>query len=118
MLSIDGIFDCLTTKIGNYILDNRTPHEKPIRHLMANESLRLMGFADEDYRRCRESGISESEIYIQAGNSIAVPVLMAIFGELYGVPWRDKVYGNRLKTDKELLYELPLLSYLDNGLAA
>lgn len=50
--------------------------------------------------------------YIQAGNSIAVNVLMAIFGELYNVPWREKVFKERYKTEEQLLYELPLFAYM------
>ncbi len=112
VLSIDGIFDCLTTKQGNYILDDRKPQENPIRHLTANESLRFMGFTDEDYRRCREASVSEGDLYFQAGNSIAVPALMAIFGQLYNVPWREKVFKERYKTEEQLLYELPIFAYL------
>lgn len=112
VLSIDGIFDCLTTKQGNFILDNRKPREKPLRRLMANESLRLMGFTDEDFNRCRAAGVPDSELYFQAGNSIAVPVLMAIFGQLYNVPWREKVFKERYKTEEQLMYELPIFTYM------
>ena len=123
VLSIEGIFDCLTTKQGNYILDDREPREKCIRHLMPNESLRLMGFEDKDFYKCRfryerqgkkavpYTNVSEGEIYIQAGNSIAVNVLVALFGEIYGLPWKEKVFKERYKTDEQLLYELPLFTY-------
>lgn len=117
VLSIDGIFDCLTTKQGNYILDDRTSREKTIRHLMPNESMRFMGFTDKDFECCINAGVSESELYIQAGNSIAVPVLMALFGQLYGLPWREKVFKDRYKTEKQLLYELPLFSYKQENAA-
>lgn len=63
LLSIDGIFDCLTTKHGNFILDDRQPRAKPIRHLIPNESLRFMGFDDTDYEKCKSAGVSESELY-------------------------------------------------------
>lgn len=117
VLSIDGIFDCLTTKQGSYILDNREPKNKSLRHLTANESLRFMGFTDEDYKNCCMAGVSNSNLYFQAGNSIAVPVLMAIFGELYNIPWKEKVYKERYKTDLQLINELPLLSYLRKDVA-
>ena len=55
--------------------------------------------------------MSEGEIYIQAGNSIAVNVLVALFGEIYGLPWKEKVFKERYKTDEQLLYELPLFTY-------
>lgn len=126
VLSIEGVVDCLTTKQGNYIFDNRIPRDKPIRHYTPLEAMRFMGFEDVDYyksryryvynaknnKKERYPRVSEMEIYKQAGNSIAVPVLMAIFGELYKVPWERKVFKDRFKTTLELLYELPLFELL------
>ncbi|PCV05391.1 DNA (cytosine-5-)-methyltransferase, partial [Listeria monocytogenes] len=48
----------------------------------AKEYLRLMGYSDIDYFAMRESGISDRQIVKLAGNSIAVPVLEAIFKNL------------------------------------
>lgn len=124
VLSIDGIFDCLTTKQGNYIYDNRVLKAKPIRHITSNEAFRLMGFDDEDFHKCRYryekkgdtverlNNVGDCDIYAQAGNSIAVNVLMALFGQLYGVEWERKVFKERYKTEEQLLYELPLFAYL------
>jgi len=126
VLSINGLVDCLTTKQGNYILDDRVPREKQIRHYTPLEAMRFMGFEDKDYyksryryafnatnnKKERHPRISEMEIYRQAGNSIAVPVLMGIFGELYNVPWERKVFKDRYKTTQELLNELPLFELL------
>ena len=129
VLSIDGIFDCLTTKQGNWIVDDRIPREKPIRHLIPQESLRFMGFEDKDFYKCRyryerkgskkirRDNVPDGEIYIQAGNSIAVNVLMALFGQIYGVPWQDKVFKERKKTEEELLRELPLFAYMKDNAA-
>ena len=129
VLSIDGIFDCLTTKQGNWIVDDRIPREKPIRHLIPQESLRFMGFEDKDFYKCRyryerkgskkirRDNVPDGEIYIQAGNSIAVNVLMALFGQIYGVPWQDKVFKERKKTEEELLRELPLFAYMRDNAA-
>ena len=129
VLSIDGIFDCLTTKQGNWIVDDRIPREKPIRHLIPQESLRFMGFEDKDFYKCRyryerkgskkirRDNVPDGEIYIQAGNSIAVNVLMALFGQIYGVPWQEKVFKERQKTEDELLHELPLFAYMRNNAA-
>ncbi len=122
VLSIEGIVDCLTTKQGNYLLDNRVARDKPIRHYTPLEAMRFMGFEDADYyksryryvynaknnKKERYPRVSEMDIYKQAGNSIAVPVLMAIFGELYNVPWERNVFKVRSKTTLELQYELPL----------
>ncbi|RKC43022.1 hypothetical protein AF788_00707 [Listeria monocytogenes] len=41
-----------------------------------------MGYSDIDYFAMRESGISDRQIVKLAGNSIAVPVLEAIFKNL------------------------------------
>ena len=54
-----------------------------IRRLTPLESFRLMGFSDEDFRRAKEAGVSDSQLYKQAGNSIVVVVLFYIFLELY-----------------------------------
>lgn len=126
VLCIEGIFDCLTTKQGNYILDEHSSREKNIRHLTPLEALRFMGFEDKDYYKSRyyyrkneSTGkkervvyVSETDIYSQAGNSIVVTVLMAVFGQLYGVEWEHKVFGKRYKTPFELLCELPMFAVL------
>ena len=88
-----------------------------------------MGFEDKDFYKCRYryekkgskkircDNVPDGEIYIQAGNSIAVKVLMALFGQLYGVPWQDKVFKERKKTEEELLRELPLFAYMKDNAA-
>ena len=53
-----------------------------IRKLTPKECWRLMGFDDEDYKKAKESGISDTQLYKQAGNSIVVNVLEAILKEL------------------------------------
>lgn len=55
-----------------------------IRKLTPRECWRLMGFSDEDFDKAKAAGISDTQLYKQAGNSIVVDVLMAIFGSLYG----------------------------------
>lgn len=52
-----------------------------IRKLTSRECYRLMGFTDEDYDAAKKVN-SETQLYKQAGNSIVVQVLMAIFGEM------------------------------------
>ena len=52
-----------------------------IRKLMPIECWRLMGFDDEDFERAAEVN-SNSQLYKQAGNSIVVNVLEAIFKEM------------------------------------
>lgn len=52
-----------------------------IRKLTQKECWRLMGFDDENFFRA-EKKVSNSQLYKQAGNSIVVDVLMAIFKNL------------------------------------
>ena len=52
-----------------------------IRKLTPKECFRLMGFDDEDYDKAAQVN-SNNQLYKQAGNSIVVNVLMAIFKEL------------------------------------
>lgn len=62
--------------------------EMTARNLTEKETFRLMGFSDEDYYKAEEANPRRLKhingvIYKQAGNSIVVNVLMAIFKELY-----------------------------------
>lgn len=57
-------------------------YDNVVRHITAKEFLRLMGYSDIDYFAMREAGISDRQIVKLAGNSIAVPVLEAIFKNL------------------------------------
>ena len=53
-----------------------------VRKLTPLECIRLMGFDAQDYKKLQDAGISDTPIYKQAGNSIAVNVAEAIFKEL------------------------------------
>ena len=61
-------------------------------------------------------GISDSQLYKQAGNSIIAQVLMAIFGEYYNVPWKEKVYSERYKHGQSQYADLPIMMEENNGL--
>ena len=52
-----------------------------IRKLTPRECWRLMGFTDEDFEKAKKVN-SDSQLYKQAGNSIVVQVLEAIFREM------------------------------------
>ena len=56
-----------------------------IRKLTPKECFRLMGFDDADIDVLIENGISNTQLYKQAGNSIVVNVLEAIFDNLVDV---------------------------------
>lgn len=53
-----------------------------IRKLTPKECWRLMGFDDADFDKAKASGVSNSQLYKQAGNSIVVNVLEAILANL------------------------------------
>ena len=54
-----------------------------IRKLTPKECFRLMGFSDKDFDAAKNVGVSNSQLYKQAGNSIVVDVLYYIYVELY-----------------------------------
>lgn len=68
---------------------NESMNDKPntagyrIRKLTPRECWRLMGFSDEQFKKAKEAGISNSQLYKQAGNSIVTDVLYYIFKNLY-----------------------------------
>ena len=74
----NGISPTLNTMQGGglepKILDNLK-----IRKLTPLECWRLMGFDDEDFYKAQKSGVSNTQLYKQAGNSIVVDVLEEIF---------------------------------------
>lgn len=54
-----------------------------VRKLTPKECWRLMGFDDTDIDKCSSVGMSNTQLYKQAGNSIVVNVLQAIFRALF-----------------------------------
>lgn len=65
------------------IENNNCDSEYRIRKLTPKECWRLMGFTDEDFNRAKNVGISDTQLYKQAGNSIVTNCLYYIFLELY-----------------------------------
>ena len=49
-----------------------------IRKLTPLECWRLQGFTDEQFNKAKEAGVSNSQLYKQAGNAVTVPVVEAI----------------------------------------
>lgn len=64
----------LTARDRHGILTNNTK----IRKLTPRECWRLQGFPDWAFNRARQAGLSDSQLYKQAGNSVTVPVIKAI----------------------------------------
>ena len=63
-----------------------------IRKLTPRECWRLMGFGDEDFDKARAVPTSDTQLYKQAGNSIVVNVLEAIFKNLFVVKEKKSWY--------------------------
>lgn len=81
----DGLAPTLNTVSGGG-LEPKIFETKPyvrIRKLTPKECFRLMGFADDDFDKIK--GISNSQLYKMAGNSIVVNVLTEIFKELFKI---------------------------------
>lgn len=77
----DGCTNTLTTvQKDNYVVE---PGLR-IRKLTPLECWRLMGFDDEDFYKAEKVN-SNTQLYKQAGNSIVVNVLEAIFSNLKGI---------------------------------
>lgn len=53
-----------------------------IRKLTEKECWRLQGFTDKQFYEAKNSGVSKSQLYKQAGNAVTVNVVDAIVGEL------------------------------------
>ena len=70
------------TNIGHLNSNLGVIQDYRIRKLTPKECWRLMGFSDEAFHKA-EAINSNSQLYKQAGNSIVVPVLEAIFAQLF-----------------------------------
>lgn len=56
-----------------------------IRRLTPKECFRLMGFSDDDFSNAQSAGMSNSQLYKQAGNSIVVNVLEELFKKIFNL---------------------------------
>ena len=68
-----------TTSSAAVLISEDGNHLMKIRKLTPLECWRLMGFDDTDFYKAKSAGISDTQLYKQAGNSIVVNVLEAIF---------------------------------------
>lgn len=79
----DGVTNTLTSvEKDNVVLENSNLDYK-IRKLTPLECWRLQGFEDNDLILAKNQGISDSQLYKQAGNSITTNVLYYIFKNLF-----------------------------------
>lgn len=69
--------------------EEQVDEQKPLsgfysmRYLTPGECWKFMGFSYEDYSKAKAVGLSDLQLYKQAGNSIAVPCLEALFKGIY-----------------------------------
>jgi DNA (cytosine-5)-methyltransferase 1 len=61
-----------------------------IRKLTPKECWRLMGVKDEDFEKVAKNQ-SNSSLYHLAGDSIVTTCLMAIFGQMTDIDYKEKV---------------------------
>ena len=86
VISPKGISRTISTQSNNLVTKIKEI-EPPfrIRKLTPKECWRLMGFNDKDIDNCVKNGISNTQLYKQAGNSIVVDVLYEIYKSIYEV---------------------------------
>ena len=80
--SVDGLFPTICAGTHGYSL-GYIMDDGVARKITPLEAFRLMGFSDKDYKKVKELGLSETQMYKQAGNSIVVPMLEDIYKYLF-----------------------------------
>ncbi len=98
----DGVSPTITTRPEGFktaILPITQDYR--IRKLTPDECFRLMGVKEAEFERIAENQ-STSSLYHLSGDSIVTTCLMAIFGELFGVTYRNKINElvRELKTEE------------------
>jgi hypothetical protein len=68
---------------GKRVIEQNNNVGYRIRKLTPRECFRLMAFSDEAFDRASNAGVSNTQLYKQAGNSIVVDVLYYIYKNLY-----------------------------------
>lgn len=76
-----GMIQTIKSSVNDLGVVVDTAESLRVRKLTPKEYWRLMGFSDEDFEKASKVN-SNTQLYKQAGNSIVVNVLMAIFKEL------------------------------------
>ena len=72
-----------------------------IRKLIPLECMKLMGFSKKQYADI--SNFNDGAIYHVAGDSIAIPCLIALFGELTDINYRQVINDY---IEKEIIWKL------------
>ena len=58
-------------------------HTEPLRRITPTESFKLQGFTGHDVDLARQAGVSDTQLYKQAGNSYAVNMFYAVSHYLF-----------------------------------
>ena len=82
MLRGGTVCPTITTTGGLYRL-NKEDKKFRIRKLTENECYKLMGFTSEDCNKCKAIGISKTQLYKQAGNSIVTNCIQLIWEHIF-----------------------------------
>ncbi|MCC4370521.1 DNA cytosine methyltransferase [Limosilactobacillus reuteri] len=72
----EPIFTITTADRHGVLLSNGKTYA--IRKLTPLECWRLQGFTDEQFNKAKEAGVSNSQLYKQAGNAVTVPIVEVI----------------------------------------
>lgn len=80
--SPEGVCPTLTTMTGGHRQPKIYLGEDGVRKLTPKECWRVMGFSDDNFSKV-EGKLSNTQLYKQAGNTICVSCLEAIFKELF-----------------------------------
>lgn len=74
---------CQTDKCAQQFVNTPINTDFRIRKLTERECFRLMGVREDDIDKLLKAGISKTQLYKLAGNSIVCDVLMAIFDKMF-----------------------------------
>ena len=77
----DGICPALNT-VGGGGLEPKVLQKKYIRRLTPLECFRLQGFPDSFFYNCKNAGVSDTQLYKQAGNSMTVDVMYHLIKQI------------------------------------
>lgn len=84
----NGLSPCLTASKNSATEISRSAplikriKQERIRRLTPLECLRLQGFEDGFYHKCKENGISDTQLHKQAGNSMSVNVVKGLITKI------------------------------------
>tara|TARA_R110001592_G_scaffold361495_1_gene672284 strand:- start:34 stop:1107 length:1074 start_codon:yes stop_codon:yes gene_type:complete len=73
----DDLSNCITTDYKDSLIKG-----KRIRRLTPLECFRLQGFPDSFHKKCVDAGLSDTQLYKQAGNSMTVDVMAYLIKEI------------------------------------